>query len=149
MNWSGCSCRSNGRRDAIPNVWCRPCSGMKQCCRPGDGERLVGMLCAMDDGVMTAYIHYLLVAPEYQHCGIGRRLVEIAKERYADYLKIVLIAYTHGTGFLRELRFPCSPRFGSHVSDRDGRLVAGLRRAFRGRGPTPLCEPLRRLLEWG
>lgn len=59
----------------------------------------------MDDGVMTAYIHYLLVAPEYQHCGIGRRLVEIAKERYADYLKIVLIAYTHGTGFYENCGF--------------------------------------------
>jgi ribosomal protein S18 acetylase RimI-like enzyme len=70
-----------------------------------DGERLVGMLCAMDDGVMTAYIHYLLVAPEYQHCGIGRRLVEIAKERYADYLKIVLIAYTHGTEFYENCGF--------------------------------------------
>lgn len=70
-----------------------------------DGERLVGMLCAMDDGVMTAYIHYLLVDPEYQHCGIGRRLVEIAKERYADYLKIVLIAYTHGTGFYENCGF--------------------------------------------
>ena len=70
-----------------------------------DGERLVGLLCAMDDGVMTAYIHYLLVAPEYQHCGIGRRLVEIAKERYADYLKIVLIAYTHGTGFYENCGF--------------------------------------------
>ena len=73
-----------------------------------DGERLVGMLCdgrRGDDGIYTLS----LVAPEYQHCGIGRRLVEIAKERYADYLKIVLIAYTHGTGILRELRFSMQP----------------------------------------
>ena len=61
-----------------------------------DGDRLVGMLCAMDDGVMTAYVHYLLVHPEYQGCGIGRRLVEMAKEKYRDYLKIVLIAYDRG-----------------------------------------------------
>ncbi|MCL2299275.1 MAG: GNAT family N-acetyltransferase, partial [Firmicutes bacterium] len=31
-----------------------------------DGGRLVGLICAMDDGVMTAYVHYLLVRPEYQ-----------------------------------------------------------------------------------
>lgn len=30
------------------------------------GDKLIGMICAMDDGVMTAYIHYLLVNPEYQ-----------------------------------------------------------------------------------
>ena len=55
-----------------------------------DGERLVGMLCAMDDGVMTAYIHYLLVAPEYQHCGIGRRLVEIARSDMPITLRLCL-----------------------------------------------------------
>ena len=25
-----------------------------------DGDKLVGLICAMDDGIMTAYIHYLL-----------------------------------------------------------------------------------------
>lgn len=39
-----------------------------------DGGRLVGLAAAMDDGVMTAYVHYLLVRPEYQRRGIGRRL---------------------------------------------------------------------------
>ena len=58
-----------------------------------DGDRLVGMICAMDDGVMTAYVHYLLLRPEYQGRGIGRALVERVKEKYADYLRIVLVAY--------------------------------------------------------
>ena len=31
-----------------------------------DGEKLIGMICAMDDGIMNAYVHYLLVRPEYQ-----------------------------------------------------------------------------------
>ncbi len=31
-----------------------------------DGGKLVGMICAMDDGVMNAYVHYLLVDPAYQ-----------------------------------------------------------------------------------
>ncbi len=38
-----------------------------------DGDHLVGLICAMDDGVMTAYVHYLLVRPTYHHQGIGRR----------------------------------------------------------------------------
>ncbi len=37
-----------------------------------DGDRLVGLIAAMDDGEMTAYIHYLLVSPEYQGRGIGK-----------------------------------------------------------------------------
>ena len=36
-----------------------------------DGEELVGLISAMDDGVMNAYINYLLVKPEYQLKGIG------------------------------------------------------------------------------
>lgn len=31
-----------------------------------DGDKLIGMICAMDDGIMNAYVHYLLVRPEYQ-----------------------------------------------------------------------------------
>ena len=41
-----------------------------------DGDRLIGLLSAMDDGVMTAYIHYLLVRPEYQGRGVGKQLLE-------------------------------------------------------------------------
>ena len=40
-----------------------------------DGDKLVGMICAMDDGVMNAYVHYLLVRPEYQGQNIGKQLV--------------------------------------------------------------------------
>ena len=50
-----------------------------------DGEELVGLICAMDDGVMTAYIHYLLVDPRYQGMGIGAELVRRIKEHYREY----------------------------------------------------------------
>ncbi|MBQ6020622.1 MAG: GNAT family N-acetyltransferase [Clostridia bacterium] len=70
-----------------------------------DGDRLVGMICAMDDGVMTAYIHYLLVRPEYQGAGVGRALVERVKEIYADYLRIVLVAYDEELGFYESCGF--------------------------------------------
>ena len=52
-----------------------------------DGDKLVGMICAMDDGIMTAYVHYLLVHPDYQLKGIGKELVERIKSHYKDYLK--------------------------------------------------------------
>ena len=37
-----------------------------------DGNKLIGMICVMDDGVMNAYVHYLLVNPDYQGKTIGR-----------------------------------------------------------------------------
>lgn len=58
-----------------------------------DGDRLVGLISAMDDSIMTAYVHYLLVDPEYQDRKIGRTLVEMIKEKYKDYLRIVLVTY--------------------------------------------------------
>lgn len=70
-----------------------------------DGDRLVGLVCAMDDSIMTAYVHYLLVRPEYQHAGIGRHLVEMVKERYASYLRIVLVAYDAETAFYEACGF--------------------------------------------
>jgi len=70
-----------------------------------DGEKLTGMLCAMDDGVMNAYVHYLLVDPAYQGTGIGRTLVEMAKEKYKEYLRIAVIAYDEELSFYENCGF--------------------------------------------
>ena len=56
----------------------------------GSGSRLAGLVAAMDDGTMTAYVHYLLVHLRYQGCGIGSWLPGMCKRRYAGYLRIVL-----------------------------------------------------------
>lgn len=70
-----------------------------------DGDRLVGLVSVMDDGVMTAYIHYLLVDPEYQNLGIGRQLVEMVKNKYKDYLRIAIISYNDGIRFYESCGF--------------------------------------------
>lgn len=57
-----------------------------------DGDRLVGLANALDDGELTAYIHYLLVDPEWQGRGIGGTLLRLMKEKYRKYLYILLIA---------------------------------------------------------
>ncbi len=56
-----------------------------------DGE-LAGLINAIDDGALTAYVHYLLVNPKYQKAGIGKRLTVMLKEKYKDYLCIALSA---------------------------------------------------------
>ena len=64
-----------------------------------DGDRLVGMVCAMDDGIMNAYVHDLLVHPDYQLKGIGKELVERIRNHYKDYMRIVVVAHDN------EIRF--------------------------------------------
>ena len=53
-----------------------------------DGDRLVGLVRALDDGELTAYIHYVLVDPEYHGHGIASRMIKHIKKKYHDYLYI-------------------------------------------------------------
>ena len=53
------------------------------------GRRPLGRLGARaHDTEMVAYMHYVLVDPEYQGHGIAGHLVGMVKERYRDYLYI-------------------------------------------------------------
>lgn len=57
-----------------------------------DNDILVGLINAIDDGELTAYVHYLCVNPEYQGQGIGKELLNRIKEKYKSFLYIILIA---------------------------------------------------------
>ena len=57
-----------------------------------DDEQLVGLVNAIDDSELTAYVHYLCVNPKYQGQGIGRTLLDKIKEKYKNYLYIIIIA---------------------------------------------------------
>lgn len=57
-----------------------------------DKDLLVGLINAIDDSELTAYVHYLLVRPEYQNKGIGKELLRLVREKYKDYLYVELIA---------------------------------------------------------
>ena len=70
-----------------------------------DGDKLIGMACAMDDGVMNAYLHYLLVDPAYQGQGVGRQLVAMVKQKYKDYLRIAVIGYDEELSFYQNCGF--------------------------------------------
>lgn len=70
-----------------------------------DGERLVGLMNCLSDGVMTAYFHYLLVRPEYQAKGIGRELVRLMFDKYSGYLRKVLISDGGQVGFYEKCGF--------------------------------------------
>ena len=59
-------------------------------------DKVVGLINTIDDGELTAYVHYLCVNPEYQGLGIGGELLKRIKEKYKDYLYIIVIAENEG-----------------------------------------------------
>lgn len=71
-----------------------------------DKDKLIGLINALDDGELTAYVHYLLIRPEYQKRGIGRELLEHIKKIYESYLYLVLISEEKDkVGFYEKLGF--------------------------------------------
>ena len=73
-----------------------------------DGDKLVGLISVMDDGIMNAYVHYLLVDPEYQGLSIGKELVSRVKDYYKDYMRICVIAYDTAIEFYKRCGFEVS-----------------------------------------
>lgn len=51
-------------------------------------DQLVGLVRVLDDSEMMAYIHYVLVHPDFQGCGIAGKMLTMVKEKYKDYLYI-------------------------------------------------------------
>lgn len=49
-----------------------------------DGDKLVGLARAIDDGAILAQVHYVLVRPSYQGQGIAGALIERIRAHYKD-----------------------------------------------------------------
>lgn len=56
-----------------------------------DNEKLIGLAEVLDDGELTAYLHYLLVHPDYQKHGTGSAIVQRLKQKYRNYLYLIVI----------------------------------------------------------
>ena len=56
-----------------------------------ENDRLVGLIRVLDDSEILAFIHYVLVDPEYQGLGIAGNLVEMVKGKYKSYMYIELM----------------------------------------------------------
>lgn len=75
-----------------------------------DGKRLVGLVRVLDDGEMTAYMHYVLVDPEYHGHGIASVLVNMVKDRYRDFLYIeVMPEESKNAAFYERFGFTVMP----------------------------------------
>lgn len=70
-----------------------------------DGDKLVGLINSIADGSLTAYIPYLLVHPDYQKQGIGRKLVKMIVSEYESYERIALLTEKDTVDFYRKCGF--------------------------------------------
>ncbi len=68
-------------------------------------QLLVGLINGLCDGHMAAYVHYLLVRPEYQAQGVGKRLIQHVTEAYVEVPHKVLVAYDTEVGFYERCGF--------------------------------------------
>lgn len=74
-------------------------------CSAWDGERLVGFMRALSDGISDAYLLDLIVTADYRHQGIGRNIVrKLAGSLRADGVDwTVLIAAPNTAQFYSRL----------------------------------------------
>ena len=69
-----------------------------------DGEQLVGFARAISDGVTTAYVSGVMVAPAYQRTGVGRAMLG-ALRAGRDGVRFVLHTRTESRAFYRAIGF--------------------------------------------
>ncbi|MBU6398993.1 MAG: GNAT family N-acetyltransferase [Verrucomicrobia bacterium] len=70
-----------------------------------DGDKLVGLGNTLSDGHLVVYYSHLLVLPEYQGRGIGRRIVRMLKANYRGFHQHVLLADAKSVAFWERCGF--------------------------------------------
>lgn len=55
-----------------------------------ESDRVIGFITAISDGVLSAYIPFLEVLPEYKNKGIGKELVRQMLDELEDYYMVDL-----------------------------------------------------------
>lgn len=81
-----------------------------------DGDKLVGLIRVVGDGLTIIFIQDLLVYPHYQRQGIGRSLLQQTLERFKNVYQIQLateqsdknLAFYRELGFRRQEDFDCT-----------------------------------------
>lgn len=72
-------------------------------------DTLIGLVEVLDDGATVAYVHYLLVHPDFHNQQIGTHLMELVKDIYSNYISLVVIAEkTQALPFYNRLGFRVS-----------------------------------------
>ena len=67
--------------------------------------RLVGIGNAISDGHLVVYYPHMLVHPEYQRNGIGKKMIEAMQKRYSNFHQQILTADGNAIAFYKSIGF--------------------------------------------
>ncbi len=70
-----------------------------------NGEQLIGIGNAISDGFLVVYYPHLLIDPDYQGQGIGKKIMESLKQRYEGMHMHILVADSEAIGFYEKCGF--------------------------------------------
>lgn len=70
-----------------------------------NSQKLIGYITALSDGVLSAYIPFLEVLPEYQEQGIGSELVERMLEQIGHLYMVDVVCDKEIAGFYEKAGF--------------------------------------------
>lgn len=70
-----------------------------------DDNKLIGLGNAISDGHLVVYYPHLLVCPDYQGQGVGKRLMLVMQQRYQNFHQQMLTADGDAAGFYKSLGF--------------------------------------------
>lgn len=68
-------------------------------------KKLVGLGYAISDGHLVVYYPHLLVHPDFQGKGIGKKIMDRLQEKYADFHQQMLVADGKAIDFYKKLGF--------------------------------------------
>ncbi|MBN1119301.1 MAG: GNAT family N-acetyltransferase [Bacteroidales bacterium] len=70
-----------------------------------DGDKLVGLANSISDGYLVVYYPHLLVLPEYQGLGIGKKIMNKFQEKYSGFHQQILVADSKAIEFYTKCGF--------------------------------------------
>jgi N-acetylglutamate synthase-like GNAT family acetyltransferase len=74
-----------------------------------DGDQLIGFARAVSDGIYRATIWDVVIDPDYQGAGLGRKLVEtVLMHPHVNRVEKVYLVTTHQQSFYERIGFECN-----------------------------------------
>ena len=70
-----------------------------------EGDKLIGLANAISDGHLVVYYPHMLVHPEHQRNGVGRKMMQALQSKYVGFHQQMLVADGGAIEFYRALGF--------------------------------------------
>ncbi|AWW00852.1 GNAT family N-acetyltransferase [Arcticibacterium luteifluviistationis] len=70
-----------------------------------DGDKLVGVARSLSDGCYCCYLADLAISKDYQHQGIGKKLIEVTQEELGEKVTLILIAAPNAVDYYPKIGF--------------------------------------------